>query len=330
MTRRQRGTGRIFLPKGSSVWWLQYYQNGVKRRESAETSNKREALDKLKLRIAELTTGAVTGLTPKKTRVSELAEDFIRDYKINGRTSLGDAETRWRLHLEPFFGRMKASQVTSVLLNKYVDMRQVAGAANGTINRELAALKRMFNLGHEATPPKIFFIPHFPKLSENNVRQGFLEDIQYQRLLESCLETWFQALVEAGCTYGWRIGELLKLKVDQIDLETRVIRLHPGTTKNKEGREVTMTQTIHDLFELCIEGKSSEDYLFTRPNGMRVRDFRDAWDKARIAAGVPGLLFHDLRRTAARNFRRAGIAEGVIMKIGGWKTRSVFERYAIV
>jgi integrase len=136
--------------------------------------------------------------------------------------------------------------------------------------------------------------------------------------------------VEAGCTYGWRIGELLKLKVNQIDQENRVIRLHPGTTKNKEGREVTMTQTIHDLFELCIEGKSPEGYLFTRPNGMRVRDFRDAWDKARTAAGVPGLLFHDLRRTAARNFRRAGIAEGVIMKIGGWKTRSVFERYAIV
>ncbi len=53
-------------------------------------------------------------------------------------------------------------------------------------------------------------------------------------------------------------------------------------------------------------------------------------DAVRGFCGAHGLLFHDLRRTGARNLRRAGVAEGVIQKIGGWKTRSVFERYAIV
>jgi integrase len=115
-----------------------------------------------------------------------------------------------------------------------------------------------------------------------------------------------------------------------VDVGARIIRLEPGTTKNKDGREVTMTTEIHALLVQCVEGKSADDPVFTRSDGKAVRDFPDAWAKATKFAGVPGLLFHDLRRTAARNLRRAGIAEGVIMKIGGWRTRNVFERYAIV
>jgi integrase len=55
---------------------------------------------------------------------------------------------------------------------------------------------------------------------------------------------------------------------------------------------------------------------------------RGTWDKAVTATGI-NPLFHDLRRTRARNMRKAGVSEGVIMEVGGWKTRSIFDRYDI-
>ena len=80
-----------------------------------------------------------------------------------------------------------------------------------------------------------------------------------------------------------------------------------------------MTDTVHTLLAQCVHGKGPADFVFTREDGKPVRDFRKAWGNLCAAAGVSGLEVHDMRRTGARNFRRDGIAESVIMKIGGWK-----------
>jgi len=147
------------------------------------------------------------------------------------------------------------------------------------------------------------------------------------------------------------------MTVKEVDLLARTLRLEPGTTKNRDGREVTMTQVVYLLLSRCVAGKQPDDFVLTRENGTPVRDFRKTWWNSCVRAGIgrmiccrcsqpvsgkkceacdlddlkyQGLIFHDLRRTAARNLRRAGVAEGVIQKIGGWRTRSVFERYAIV
>ena len=106
----------------------------------------------------------------------------------------------------------------------------------------------------------------------------------------------------------------------------RTIRLDPGSTKNQEGREVTIESgTLLQLIRHCVEGKRPEDHVFTRGD-KPIRDFRKSWENLCTAAGVPDLLFHDLRRTAARNLRAAGIAEEVIMRIAGWRTSSMFKR----
>jgi integrase len=196
----------------------------------------------------------------------------------------------------------------------------------------LAALKRMFSLARQSTPPKVNAVPYIAMLREDNIRTGFLESKQHDSLAGETgkIGLWMRAMFETGYTYGWRHEELLALLVRQINLSAGTIRLEPGTTKNDQGREVSMTLPVRVLLTQCVNGKGPDDYVFTREDGKAVRDFRGSWAKACDAAKVPGLLFHDLRRTAARNLRRAGVAEGVIMKIGGWKTRSVFERYAIV
>ncbi len=359
---RPRGSGSIYLQNGSAVWWVKYYRNGKAYRESTHTTEKSKAQQFLRKRLAEITTGDFYGPRCEKILIDELAADLIRDYRINDRKSLPDVDARWRLHLKPFFGNFRAVDISSDLLSRYVDSRQQKGAKNATINRELAALKRMFYLARRTTPPKVYRVPVFSMLREDNARKGFLEDQHYENLLGSNSELWFRSIVEVGKTYGWRISELLLMRVNQVDLLSRTIRLEPGTTKNKDGREVTMTTRVYELLKLCVHAKQPDDFLFTRTNGKPVREFRYAWWKACVAAKLGvlscprcskpvnaeahcdacnkgwsiarlryrGLIFHDLRRTAARNLRRAGVAEGVIMKIGGWRTRAVFERYAIV
>ena len=65
-------------------------------------------------------------------------------------------------------------------------------------------------------------------------------------------------------------------------------------------------------------------------NGKPVGDFRKVWMRACRAAGLAGPIVHALCRTAARDFRRAGVSEGEIMKLCGWKTRTMFDRYNII
>ena len=137
-------------------------------------------------------------------------------------------------------------------------------------------------------------------------------------------------MLETAYRYGWRVSELLSLRVGQVDLVARTIRLEPGETKNREGREVTIESgSLLQLLRHCVEGKRPEDHVFTRGD-KPVCDFRKSWENLCTAAGVPDLLFHDLRRTAARNLRTAGVPEEIIMRIAGWKTSNVFKRYAIV
>ena len=91
---RTRGSGSIFKQRGSRIWWIKYYRHGVPYRESAHTTDRAKARKFLSRRLAEIATGTFNGLEVERITIAELADGFLRDYKVNGRRSLDDVEAR--------------------------------------------------------------------------------------------------------------------------------------------------------------------------------------------------------------------------------------------
>jgi hypothetical protein len=150
------------------MWWIQYYRKGVMYRESTRTSYNGKAIRLLILRLAAVSEETILEAEVERVRVAELAEDFFREVWNNGMPAV-DAEARWRLHLEPFFGSFRAKQITDHCVEKYISKRQRLGAVSTTINRELGILKRVFNLAYNARPPNISGVPKLRRLPTTSV-----------------------------------------------------------------------------------------------------------------------------------------------------------------
>ncbi len=295
MKERSRGEGSLYQQKDGAgnprpTWWLCYYSHGKPIRVSSGTTDRKKANKILQQKIAEVRTD--THVEPKKdnVKVDRLYELSLEHYKLKKRKSLPDFESRWRLHLQPFFGGRKASQVSTELVNKYILQRQQENVAAGTINRELAALKKMYNYAAKrARIIKIDAIPGIELLDEDaNGRSGYVEDDQYPCLAEAFGKAglWARAIFETAYTYGFRLSELLGLRVRNINRNTRTIILPGRSTKNKKHRLVVMTERVYQLLAPLTTGKSPDVFLFTRPNGKPVKNFKDVWQRCCIEAGV--------------------------------------------
>ena len=354
---RRRGTGSIFRKPGCATWVIQFYKDGSRIREATGLTDRPAAQRRLTKRLYQVDKNEFVARERKPVRVEELFNDLKEHNLINRKGRARDLRGRWS-HLSPAFAPIVANNLTTDDVRHYICQRQQEGASNATINRELATLKRMLNFGRQSTPPKVRTVPYIPMLKENNVRTGFVEDETFRRLTAEASELWLRVFLELAFTYGWRRGELLGLRVRQLSFSSRTVRLDPGTTKNSEGREVAMTANVAELLKQAVVGKKPDDLVLTRQDGKPVKDFRKAWwclcERAGLgsftcrvcAKPVPGggkcpdceapnpiyrgLIVHDLRRSAAKAMRAAGVPESVIMAAGGWKTPAMFRRYAIV
>ena len=341
--KRPRGTGSLYQQKGSCNWWMQYYQNGRVYRESTGTDNRRRAEKTLQSTLGAINQGKFIPPELRRVLVGELVDDLLVWYRTvaNKPTFADDAETRWNLHLKPFFGDMRANQVTTDSLRRYRKERMTEDnpPAAATVNRELQVLRKGFKLAAKSSPPKIQLVPQFEMAVEDNTRMTFITEEDKQKLRDAASRDigkktalmkglHLKCFVELLFSFGWRKGELSGLIVGAVNLAENFIRLEDS--KNGEPREVPLTPNLKVLLEAIIAGRSPCKSLFP------VNDMRHAWKRLCKNAGVKcgkagGYVIHDTRRTAARTKRAAGVSETVTCKIMGWKPGSkMFARYGIV
>src|SRR5204863_9572014 len=133
-----------------TVYWVKYYRNGRPYRESTSSTLERDAKDLLNRRLGDIASGRPMNPRADRIKVSQLLDDLLTEYEVNERASLRRMKELVN-HLRPALGHFRAVAVTTADINRHIAARQVSGAANATINRELAALKRAYAIGCKAT-----------------------------------------------------------------------------------------------------------------------------------------------------------------------------------
>jgi len=329
--RRAKGTGGLYTRKG--IYYISYVVNGEKKEESTGTTNYIEAERLLQRKLIGIEDGQWIGSA--KVKVGDLLDDLLTDYKVRGLASL--KTTRCHMpRLRNFFGHVKAIAVTKPMLMRAVARWQDEGLKPATINKHLGTLRRALTLAAENRKMGKAAIPTFPSLPENNARQTYLGVAEMVRIIGELPDDGLRDLAEWLYGSSQRWGEVAAMTWDMFNQETWEIRIPGELVKNSQPRIITVLAVDHlrPILERRLAARRLDCPFIFHRGGQPIRVFRKSWNSAcQRALGIPGnrsgITPHDLRHIAATDLLDAGVAETIIMQIGGWETAAMFRRYAI-
>ena len=326
---RRITSGSVYRRADSNSWYIQFAIDGKIKRESAGTTNRDEAIEFLKRRLAEARTGRYTDIDERPT-FADLERLLLENYEFKQNRTDPRRHVR---RLAEMFGDMKAEDITEAKIREYSRKRlKKDGMSHGTLRRELALLKRMLRLGAGKMPR----VPLVDMPRVDNARQGFFEESDVQAILPH-LPPHARNVVEFLYLTGWRSSEAFRLVWGDVNWERRFVLLRDS--KNREPRifpfkyHVRLEQVLVRQRAYVSEWEREKGCLCPAVfhwKGQPIQKLRRSWTTACHKAGRPGRLLHDFRRTAVRNLIRAGVQQAIAMKITGHKTDSIFRRYLIV
>jgi integrase len=232
-------------------------------------------------------------------------------------------------HLKQFFGDKPLDQITPKQIVGYKNKRYADAVKPATINREVATLKKAFNLARRewewcSDNP----VTRVSMEKENNARDRWLSRNEEMRLL-SVASQWLQDIVVFAVNTGLRMGEILALTWGAVDLCRRTLTVL--RSKNGERRTIPLNRTVVELLSNREKLRpASTELVFWSKVGTRLdgpnlrRAFRLIVKKSRL----DDFHFHDLRHTFATRMVQAGVDLYKVQRLLGHKSPQMTQRYA--
>jgi integrase len=263
--------------------------------------------------------GLLAGKRGNAMTVTALESTLVRDYTLRGRSAryIRRAKRIVQLFAQVYQGIL-IRDITAEMLAQFAELR-LKFVAHGSVKVELAILHHALRLYHEQG--YIDHLPSFPCIKPSEPRIGFLEDHEIGAICTN-LPPELRGIIWFLSFTGWRVGEARQLTWKAVDFANGIVRLEPGTTKNKDGREFPfkyvppLEKLLQDQREIVTQHEKINGipipWVFFRWSPPRaVHDFYSRWDNACATMGRPGAHVHDLRRSAVRRLELAGVPRRV-------------------
>jgi excisionase family DNA binding protein len=322
--------GAIYLRRtkwGKDRWYIDFINGQGKRQRQVvrEAQSRGEALIALQSSVAEVFSGRYDAKGKRlPITFNELAKTYIDDYAKSNKRSWKCDHYCLDAHLKPCFGRLGLESVSPLLVEQYRTERLRSGVRKSTTNRELALLKRMFNLAIDwgfATGNPVLKVKLFSET--DNVKERILSDAEEVCLLAQCT-SYLKPIILAALNTGMRKNEILTLKWNDVDLKERTILL--TMTKNGKNRKIPINELLSAVLE-HLKRETRNEYVFPGPKGQRLSTVQRAFAGACQRAGISGLRFHDLRHTFGTRLIRKGVDIVTVQNLLGHYSVTVTQRY---
>lgn len=240
--------------------------------------------------------------------------------------------------LYPHFTKHELVSLSVADIRGYIDARINAGAAAGTINRELGLFSAALNYARKWWGWKLENPVQGCRLPEPEGRVRWLSDEEATRLVDAAAASvrspHILPFVVLALSTGCRRDEMLKLKWAQIDLKRKVIELAPEDTKNGKGRPVPLNDNalaaIAKLGAFRKEHCPESAWVFCREDGERLGSVRTAFRCALKRAKITDFRIHDQRHTFASWAVNSGVDLAYLREVLGHASVRTTERYAHV